>query len=366
MFPGYKFEFGKSSYRGEDPGEGGYVYSKPGIYKNVAEIDVASMHPSSMIALNYLGPYTKRFKDLKQSRVFIKHSEFDKAAKMFEGKLAPYLKEGEDAKALANALKRIINIVYGMSSAKYDNKFRETKNLDNVVAKRGALFMINLKHVVTDAGYEVVHIKTDSIKIANVDDKIINVVLDYGKQYGYDFEVEHIFERLALVNKAVLIGKVEENEAWGKESGTWEAIGAQFAEPYVYKSIFTKETIDALDFATTKQVKSTIYIGDEFVGKVAQVYASKSGQELKRIQVRNGEETLAYVTGTKGFNWRLYSDWRGKEDVELSYYDGLVKDAVTDISKVSSSPELTKWFFEDVNSNIKEIFENEKNSHNRQ
>lgn len=357
MFPGYKFEFGKSSYRGEDPGEGGYVYSKPGIYKNVAEIDVASMHPSSMIALNYLGPYTQRFKDLKQSRVFVKHGEFDKAATMFEGKLAPYLQEGEDAKALANALKRIINIVYGMSSAKYDNKFREPKNLDNVVAKRGALFMINLKHVVTDAGYEVIHIKTDSIKIANVDDKIIKIVLDYGKQYGYDFEVEHIFERLALVNKAVLIGKVEQNDAWGKESGTWEAIGAQFAEPYVYKSIFTKEPIDALDFAITKQVQSTIYIGEEFVGKVAQVYASKSGQELKRVQVRNGEESMAYVTGTKGFNWRLYSEWKGKEDVDMSYYDGLVEEAVMDISKVSASPELTKWFFEDANSNIKELLE---------
>lgn len=366
MFPGYKFEFGKSSYRGEDPGEGGYVYSKPGIYKNVAEIDVASMHPSSMIALNYLGPYTQRFKDLKQSRVFVKHGEFDKAATMFEGKLAPYLQEGEDAKALANALKRIINIVYGMSSAKYDNKFREPKNLDNVVAKRGALFMINLKHVVTDAGYEVVHIKTDSIKIANVDDKIIKIVLDYGKQYGYDFEVEHVFERLALVNKAVLIGKVEQNEAWGKESGTWEAIGAQFAEPYVYKSIFTKEPIDALDFAITKQVKSTIYIGEEFVGKVAQVYASKSGQELKRVQVRNGEESMAYVTGTKGFNWRLYSEWQGKEDVDMSYYDGLVEEAVTDISKVSASPELTKWFFEDSTSNVKELLENESFSHNRQ
>ena len=45
-FPGYKFELGKSSYRGEDPGEGGYVYAEPGIYENVALLDVASMHPT--------------------------------------------------------------------------------------------------------------------------------------------------------------------------------------------------------------------------------------------------------------------------------------------------------------------------------
>ena len=50
IFPGYKFEFGKSTYRGEEVGEGGYVYSEPGIYGNVAVLDVASMHPSSIVA----------------------------------------------------------------------------------------------------------------------------------------------------------------------------------------------------------------------------------------------------------------------------------------------------------------------------
>ena len=64
MFPGYKFEYGKSEYRGEDPGEGGYVYSEPGVYIDVALLDVVSMHPNSLIAMNYFGPYTPRFKEL--------------------------------------------------------------------------------------------------------------------------------------------------------------------------------------------------------------------------------------------------------------------------------------------------------------
>jgi hypothetical protein len=46
IFPGYKFESGKSTYRGEEVGEGGYVYSEPGMYGNVAVLDIASMHPS--------------------------------------------------------------------------------------------------------------------------------------------------------------------------------------------------------------------------------------------------------------------------------------------------------------------------------
>ena len=34
IFPGYKYEMGKSTYRGEEVGEGGYAYSEPGMYGN--------------------------------------------------------------------------------------------------------------------------------------------------------------------------------------------------------------------------------------------------------------------------------------------------------------------------------------------
>src|SRR5690606_26426181 len=48
MFPGYTYDMGKSTYRDEETGEGGYVYAEPGYYKNVALLDVASMHPTSI------------------------------------------------------------------------------------------------------------------------------------------------------------------------------------------------------------------------------------------------------------------------------------------------------------------------------
>ena len=60
IFPGYEFKFGKSMYRGEEIGEGGYVYSEPGMYSNIALLDIASMHPSSIIAEQLFGcEYTK-------------------------------------------------------------------------------------------------------------------------------------------------------------------------------------------------------------------------------------------------------------------------------------------------------------------
>ena len=43
------------------------------------------------------------------------------------------------------------------------------------------------------------------------------------------------------------------------------------------------------------------------------------------------------VTGTKGFKWKLYSQYKGKEDIDMSYYDGLVNQAVEDIDAVGSA-----------------------------
>ena len=347
-FPGYKYSFGKSEYRGENPSEGGYVYSEPGVYKNVAEIDIASMHPTSLIQLDYFGPYTQRFADLKQARIYIKHGDFESAGKMFNGAFKPYLKSKEQAKSLAFALKIIINIVYGMTSAKFDNKFRHPKNDDNIVAKRGALFMINLKHVVQDAGYQVAHIKTDSIKIPNVDEKITKIIIDYGKKYGYNFEVEHIFDKFALVNKAVNIGHVEDNPKWGSEANTWEAIGAQYAQPFVYKTLFTKEPLVEKDYGIAKQVKSTIYLrkpdtgSTEFVGKVAEVYASLDGYDLVRD---NKDGKLSFVTGTKGYLWKLMQDYSGKEDIDMNYYIDVTKDAVENVKKVAAEERDAYEFF---------------------
>ena len=75
MFPGYVFEDGHSTYRGEDPSEGGYVYAEPGVYHDVVLLDVASMHPTSIIQLNLFGPYTKRFEEIVRARLAIKNGD---------------------------------------------------------------------------------------------------------------------------------------------------------------------------------------------------------------------------------------------------------------------------------------------------
>lgn len=251
-FPGYEFVDGKNMFRGIDIGKGGYVYSEPGMYGNVALLDVASMHPNSAINLNAFGEYTSKFKDIVDARIAIKNKDFDKARKMFDGKLEPFLKDEQTAKALAQALKIAINSVYGLTSANFDNPFRDVRNVNNIIALRGALFMKTLQDEVQKRGFKVAHVKTDSIKIPDATPEIIEFVMEFAKQYGYEFEHEATYERMCLVNDAVYIAKYP--------NGEWTATGTQFQIPYVFKKLFSKEEITFDDLCETKSVTSSLYL----------------------------------------------------------------------------------------------------------
>lgn len=275
-FPGYTYSFGKSIYRGEEVGEGGYVYSEPGMYGNVALLDVASMHPHSAIAEVLFGvKYTKAFREIVEGRVSIKHEAWEEVNHMLNGKLTPYIQKVIDgeltAKDLANALKTAINSVYGLTSASFDNAFRDKRNKDNIVAKRGALFMVDLKHAVQEKGFTVAHIKTDSIKIPDATPEIIQFVMDFGRRYGYTFEHEATYEKMCLVNDAVYAAKYQTAEdckkLYGyipgdnaKKGGTWTATGKQFQVPYLFKTLFTKEPIEFSDLCETFSVQTALYL----------------------------------------------------------------------------------------------------------
>lgn len=272
-FPGYKFEYEvkevagkkirkpKSTYREEEVSEGGYVHAEEGMYTNVALLDITSMHPTTMKLECLFGPrYTRRFRDIVNSRVYIKHEDWDAVASMFGGALIPYIekvKAGEmTSSELAGAMKTIINSAYGLTFAGFPNAFKDPRNVDNIVAKRGALFMVDLKHEVQKRGFTVAHIKTDSIKIPNATPSIIEFVYDFGQKYGYNFEHEATYDRMCLVNKSTYIARY----ATGKHAGEWTATGAQFAQPYVYKTLFSHEPLTFDDVCETKNVKSALYL----------------------------------------------------------------------------------------------------------
>lgn len=344
-FPGYEFDLGKSKYRDEILGEGGYVYAEPGMYDDVALLDVASMHPTSIIHMNMFGKYTPNFKALMDARLAIKHHDYDTARTMLSGKLAPYLKDEAQAKNLSYALKIVINIVYGLTSATFDSPFRDRRNKDNIAAKRGALFMVELKHAVQERGFQVVHIKTDSIKIANADQDIIDFVFNFGDKYGYTFEHENTYKKFCLVNDAVYVARTGPDE-----KAEWTAVGAQFKVPYVFKTLFTGETVLRQDLAETKQVaKGAIYLGYEdgsmkFVGRTGRFVPIKCDGTIggKLLRVHDGKEYA--VTGTKGHLWveqeiadQLPPD---KFEIDFSYFERLADEAKATISKFGDFEEF--------------------------
>lgn len=252
-----------STYRGETVGEGGYVYAEPGLHRDVALLDVASMHPTSITQLNLFGEYTPRFTALVEAQLAIKRGNYEEAKELLGGKLRPYVEDIQNlqakdpdaakkaAAALRYGLKIAINIVYGLTSAKFDNPFRDIRNADNIVAKRGALFMIDLKNFIQEKGYQVAHIKTDSVKIVGATPEIIEAVQNFAKKYGYDMEHEATYAKLGLVNDAVYVAKKDECIA-----GCWSATGTQYQHPYVFKKLFGYEDdINFNDLCETKHVQ---------------------------------------------------------------------------------------------------------------
>lgn len=363
-FEGYEYDSGKNIFMGEDVGKGGYVYSEPGMYGNVALLDIASMHPNSIINMNCFGDYTPRFKELLDARIAIKHGDYESASKMLNGALKPYLNDASQAGDLAQALKIAINSVYGLTSASFDNPFRDIRNKNNIVALRGALFMVKLKHMVQDEGYVVAHIKTDSIKIPDADISIINKVMEFGKKYGYTFEHEATYDRMCLVNDAVYIARYSVPEVCeklygyvpsdvSKKAGKWDATGTQFAVPYTFKTLFSKEPIEFKDMCETKTVTTALYLDmneglgeDEhdyhFVGKAGLFCPILPGRG-GGILVREKDGKYNAAAGTKGYRWlesEMVEELEKINDIDKSYYNHMVDTAVADIKEYGDF----EWF----------------------
>lgn len=378
-FPGYEWVKGEDGrmhnmFRGTDMGLGGYVYAEPNMYYNVALLDVASLHPHSAVALNYFGEYTKNFNDLMAVRIYVKHKEYDKAKQLFNGKLAKYLDDPKQAKALSQALKIAINSVYGLTSATFDNPFRNPKNANNIVALRGALFMRTLQDEVQQRGFTVAHIKTDSIKIPNATKEIIDFCMKFAEKYGYTFEHEATYEKMCLVNDAVYIARYMDAdqcqaqygyvpEKNGEHSREWTATGTQFQIPYVFKTLFSHEPVVFADLCQTKTVsKGAIYLDKNedlpegehkyiFVGRVGSFCPIKPGYGgavlLRESGVNDaGEKTYAAVGGSKGYRWlesEMVHELQMEKDIDRSYFDKMADDAADAIAKYGDY----EWFVAD-------------------
>lgn len=337
-FPGYEFRDGKNMYRGTDIGFGGYIISNPGIYTNVALLDVASLHPNSIRAMNCFGDYTKNFTDLLDIRIAIKHKDFDTAKSLMNGRVAAYLDDPSKAKQLAQALKIVINSVYGLTSANFSNPFRDPRNVNNIVALRGALFMRTLQDEVESRGFKIVAIKTDSIKIANATKDIVDYCVSFAKSYGYTFEHEATYERICQVNDADYIARYkdilwcEETYGYGpsdnkEHAGEWTATGKQFQIPFVFKELFSKEPIVFEDLCEVKSVANALYLdfnenGND-VSEQEKVVAlrrklAKSSEHFEDLCEVNSKHTELGMPKMSKFDKDLLEKWNDMDDKSIA------------------------------------------------
>ena len=245
--------------------------------------------------------------------------------------------------------------------------------------------MTLLKSEVQKRGFTVAHIKTDSIKIPDATPEIQEFVCKFGQEFGYSFETEAEFEKFCLVNKAVYIAKTKDGE--------WTATGDQFAVPYVFKTLFSKEPIvfdDVcetlavkegalyLDFNETlpdvsKEEKELDKLEDKFKkGKLSDTTFEEESQKLMEIiptghdyrfvgrvgqfcpvkpghggglLYRGNEGKYYAAAGSTGYRWVETDTIRGvnEDAVDLSFYQKLVDDAVETISQYGDF----EWFASD-------------------
>ena len=174
-----------------------------------------------------------------------------------------------------------------------------------------------------------------------------------------------------MVNDAVYIAL--------EEDGKWEATGAQFAVPFVYKTLFSHEPLIFSDFCETKNVATSLYLDFnedgthryQFVGRTGLfcpirpghgggILLRDTGNDIPEPVKEDGETERAFekryqkwldtghgkytsVTGTKGYRWmeaEIVRNTNCERYIDISYYENLADSAIEEISKYGDF----EWF----------------------
>lgn len=113
--------------------------AKPARYGKIKLADVGSMYPSIICSLNALEDATATYDGIRQERLRIKHVD----------------------KVKANALKLILNSVYGLFKAEHSNLNNPWASA--TVCVYGMLAIFTLSRELYEAGYKLVNINTDGV-----------------------------------------------------------------------------------------------------------------------------------------------------------------------------------------------------------
>ena len=191
---------------------------------------------------------------------------------------------------------------------------------------------------------------------------------------------------MCLVNDAVYIAKYKDGDheyelSTGEKIMTpWTATGAEFAVPYIFKTLFSDTKINFNDLCITKAVTTSIYLDmneglDDvtemekdlkkllkeenpdpfkveelkgvisqghnyiFVGRVGQFCPIKKGCGGGELYSLRGEDNYYSVAGTKDYRFlesEVVKKLKKEKDIDESYFVGLANDAIKHIEEFGS------------------------------
>lgn len=163
-------------------------------FENVKLLDVASMYPNILINLNVLGDATKRYQDIVDERIKVKHTD-------------PQLQQ---------ALKLIINSTYGLLSNKYSKLFNPIGAVS--VCVYGQIALYSLCERLYEAGYTLVNINTDGVAFCGEGEEYKEIWHEWEKDFSLTLELDE-FKRWVQkdVNNYVAIDKEDHIKVKGKD-----------------------------------------------------------------------------------------------------------------------------------------------------
>jgi len=219
--------------------EGGYVYAKPGIYRNVLVFDFNSLYPSVIRTMNI------SFDTLDKANGVIKIPETDIAFKAERG-IIPYLQdEWQEARLLYKrqlkdheiwspeyivlygknyARKTLQNCSYGILSDSKNRIFDE--NLGSAVTATGRYFIKFVISKAKEQGYEPIYSDTDSVEFeakgkdpkeivkegealeSLFNEEIIKELEKFNQTYNFmSIEFERVYDKFVVFSKKRYINK---------------------------------------------------------------------------------------------------------------------------------------------------------------
>lgn len=300
---------------------------KPCRFKNVKLKDVASMYPTIVVLFNVLGEYTEKYNEIKKQRVSIKKSNPVKA----------------------NALKLVLNSVYGQLKSKYSNLYNPYASL--TVCVYGQIALFSLCERLYNVGCEIMNINTDGVGYIqhNVPDEVIDQIT---KEWEEEFKLD-----LDLDEFDTWIQKDVNNYLAVMPNGKIKAKGGQ-VNKYLKNQFFNNNDLRIVQIAMCEKLlndidpietitknldnpmlyQQVLQCGSTFDGtfdkdnkkyqKVNRIFAVKEKYAHKRLYKRktkeDGEYSYAEFPDTppnmKVFNKHCDEYTEFKNEVDLNYY----------------------------------------------